>query len=210
MKRLSSTSALLVILIFAGASAATAQDRTTGGIKGKVRSDSGAAVAGVAILVRQEDREVAHGVTDRKGEFLIQGLKPGLYGLTFRKPGLTVGTIEHLEVRAGKTRELRDRLILMTDISAIALLRGSVFNEGGRSVPGVRVELSRVDATGASKKIDARVTGESGEFVFRLVPDAAKYRVTVKADGVEPAVKDVEIDGAAVYRVALTLSRSPK
>ena len=32
-----------------------------------------------------------------------------------------------------------------------------------------------------------------------------KDRVTVKIDGAEPAAKDVEVDGAAVYRIALTL-----
>lgn len=74
----------------------------------------------------------------------------------------------------------------------------------------MRVELARIVAENSIQKIDARVTGETGEFVFRLSPEAAKYRVTVKADKAEPVSKDIEIDSAAVYRVALTLKPSPK
>ena len=40
-------------------------------------------------------------------------------------------------------------------------------------------------------------------FDFLRMP--GKYRVSVKRDGAEPVSKDVEIDGAAVYRVALSL-----
>ena len=40
---------------------------------------------------------------------------------------------------------------------------------------------------------------------FGLSPEPGKYRVSVKTDGAEPVSKDVEIDGAAVYRVALSL-----
>jgi hypothetical protein len=54
------------------------------------------------------------------------------------------------------------------------------------------------------------VTGETGEFVFRLPPEAAKYRVTLKADGTEPASKDVEVESAVVYRIALTYKKNQK
>jgi hypothetical protein len=50
------------------------------------------------------------------------------------------------------------------------------------------------------------VTNEIGAFVFRLTPDAAKYRLTAKANGAEPVTRDIEIDGAAVYRVALSVT----
>ncbi|HYE66470.1 MAG TPA: carboxypeptidase-like regulatory domain-containing protein [Pyrinomonadaceae bacterium] len=192
------------------AAAYGAQDRATGSIKGKVRLESGSAAAGVNVIAQQGEREVKRAVTDRKGEFNIAGLAPGIYSLTFRKPGLSVGTVENIEVRAGKVRELRDRLYLSIDEGSLAFIRGSVFNPAGRSVPGVRVELARVEADGTAKKIDGRMTNETGSFVFRLVPDAAKYRITIKADGAEPAAKDVEVDGAAVYRIALTLTPALK
>jgi hypothetical protein len=80
-----------------------------------------------------------------------------------------------------------------------------VFTAEGRSVPNAKVELSRIFEDGTTKKIDGRITTETGSFKFRLSPDAAKYRVSVKPDGAEPVTKDVDIDGAAVYRVALNL-----
>ena len=185
-----------------------AQAKTTAAIKGKVRVEKGSP-AGVAVLLLQGEKEISRTVTSKKGDFVISRVLPGSYSIKFRKPGLSVGSIDGLEVRAGKTRALHD-LILGIDEGSIAFLRGSVFTESGRSVPGVRVELSRILAENSVQKIDARVTGETGEFVFRLSPETAKYRVTLKADGAEPISKDVEIDSAAVYRVSLTLKPVPK
>jgi len=202
-------SILLVAALLLTSLPGRAQDRSTGGIKGKVRVETGSP-EGVSVVVRQGDREVSRHLTDKGGSFLIQRLPPGIYGLTFRKPGLSVGTVESLEVKAGKTRSLGDRLILTIDEGSIAFLRGSVFNEGGRSVRGVRVELAKIQEDGSAKKIDSRVSNEIGSFVFRLKPEAAKYRVTAKPNGLEPVSRDVEVEGAAVYRVALTLTPSPK
>jgi hypothetical protein len=193
------------------ATAAFAQDSSKGGIKGKVRvADKNMAAAGVTVTVKQDEREVAHVVTDRKGEFSITGLQPGIYGLTFQKPGLSVGTLGNIQVKAGKMKSLPDRLILTSSESTIARLAGSVFNEAGRSIPNVRIELARVAADGSKgKRIDDRLTSESGQFVFRVSPDRATYRLTLKADGVEDQTKDVEVDGALVYRVAFTIQRPP-
>src|SRR5713226_2303085 len=181
-----------------------AQDNTTGAIKGKVRVEK-SSPAGVAVILRRGEREVTRTTTDKKGDFVIARVAPGVYGVTLRKPGLSVGSIEPVEVKAGKTRTLGDHLILSIDEGSIAFIRGSVFTEAGRSAPGVRVELARVLGDGSVKKLDARVTNETGQFVFRLTPDVATYRLTLKADGAQPASQDVEVDGAAVYRRALTL-----
>lgn len=191
-------------MLVLAAAQVVAQDKSTGGFKGKVRVEVGQP-AGVTVVVRQAEREVGRVVTDKNGEFAVKGLKPGLYGVTLRKPGLSVGTIENIEIKAGKTRSLGDRLILTIDEGSIAFIRGSVFDPAGRSAPNVRVELARIEADGSLKKIDGRVTNEIGSFVFRLTPDAAKYRVTIKARESEPVSKDVEVDGAAVYRIALTV-----
>jgi hypothetical protein len=135
-------------------------------------------------------------------------LRPGVYSVTLRKPGLSVGTIDDVEVKAGKPRSLGDHLILTIDEGSIAFIRGSVFSQDDRSAPNIRIELAKVEADGTVKKIDGRVTNEIGAFVFRLKPDAATYRVTAKPDGGAPVSKDVEIDGAAVYRVALSIKIS--
>jgi len=198
-----------VAIVLIAAIASFAQDKSLGAIKGKVRVETGTP-AGVTVIVRRGSTEVAHVSTDKNGEFLVSRLSPGVYGLTFRKAGWSIGTIEDVEVKAGKTRSLGDRLILTIDEGSIAFLSGSVFTAEGRSVPNAKGELSRVMEDGSVKKIDGRITTETGSFKFRLSPDPAKYRVSVKAGGVEPVTKDVEIDGAAVYRVALSLPAKPQ
>jgi len=198
-----------LLLVCFLAFSASAQDKSTGGIKGKVRVETGTP-AGVAVIVRQGDREVAQGLPDKKGEFVISRLVPGRYGVTFRKPGLSIGTIEDVEVKAGKTRSIGDNLVLGIDEGSIAFIRGSVFNQNGLSAPNVKIELAKLLDDGTTKKIDGRVTNETGSFVFRLLPELAKYRVSAKVSGSEPVSKDVEIDGAAVYRVALSIKSVSK
>ncbi|HYX30016.1 MAG TPA: carboxypeptidase-like regulatory domain-containing protein [Pyrinomonadaceae bacterium] len=185
-----------------------AQDKTTAAIKGKVGVERGSA-AGVAVILLQGDREVTRASTDKHGSFVISRIAPGTYSVKFRKPGLAVGTIDDVLLKAGQTRTFKD-LLLNIDEGSIAFIRGSVFSEDGHSVPGVRVDLVRVTSESAVQKLDSRVTGETGEFVFRLPPDAAKYRVTLKADGAEAVSKDIEVESAAVYRVALAYKKNPK
>src|SRR5687767_2568173 len=194
---------VLAIVLFA-AGIAVGQDKSLGAIKGKVRVETGTP-GGVTVLVRRGEVEVTRATTDKNGDFVVSRLTPGKYGLTFRKPGLSIGSMEDIEVKAGKTRSLGDRLILTIDEGSIAFLSGAVFNADGRSVANAKVELARILEDGTTKKIDGRVTTETGSFKFRLAPDPGKYRVSVKTDGAEPVSKDVEIDGAAVYRVALSL-----
>jgi len=199
----------LFAVTLAFAAVAVGQDKSLGAIKGKVRVETGSP-SGVTVVVRHGETEVTRSTTDKNGDFLVSRLKPGIYGVTFRKPGLSIGSLEDIEVKAGKTRSLGDRLILTIDEGSIAFLSGSVFGSTGRSVANVKVELLRILEDGNTKKIDSRVTTETGSFKFRLSPDPGKYRVSVKAEGVEPVTKDVEIDGAAVYRVALNLPAKPE
>lgn len=191
-----------ITLLAAGIS--VAQDKSLGSIKGKVRVETGTP-AGVSVVIRRGETEVTRVTTDKNGNFVVSRLTPGIYGLTFRKPGLSIGSMEEVEVKAGKTRSLGDRLILTIDEGSIAFLSGSVFSAAGRSVANAKVELSKILDDGTTKKIDGRMTTETGSFKFRLSPEPGKYRVSVKAEGAEPVSKDVEIDGAAVYRVALSL-----
>lgn len=203
--KLISAAAILLLLSIG----CLAQDKSTGALKGKVRVEKGSP-AGVAVILRQGEKEVTRVTSDKKGDFVIARVLPGIYGLTVRKPGLAVGSIENVEVKAGKTRSLGDHLVLAVDEGSIAFIRGSVFNEGGRSVPNVRVELARVIDEQSTEKLDSRITGETGEFVFRLSPDTAKYRLTVKTNGAQLDSRDVTVDGPAVYRVSLTFKPVPK
>jgi len=198
---------LILLPVLLGA-LVSAQDKHTGQVKGKVKVEKGSP-EGVSVILRQGEREVMRVSTDRKGNFLIARIPPGFYGLTFRKPGLAIESIEKLEVKAGKTRSLSD-LVLPIDEGSIAFIRGSVFNEAGRSVPNVRIELSRIVSDSQIQNLDARMTGETGEFVFRVPPDVARYRLTLKSDVAETVSKDVEVDGALVFRVALTFKPNRK
>src|SRR5439155_22964542 len=117
--------------------------------------------AGVAVVLLQGEREVARTTTDKKGEFTLLRVSPGTYSVKFRKPGLSVGTISEVAVRAGQTRSLGDQWYLTVAEGSIVFVRGSVFSEGGHSVPGVRVELAKVINEQSTQKLDSRVTGEN-------------------------------------------------
>ncbi|MCA1577634.1 MAG: carboxypeptidase-like regulatory domain-containing protein [Acidobacteria bacterium] len=195
---------LLLVIALGAAGVVGAQDKTLGAIKGKVRVETGTP-GGVTVVVRRGETEVTRTETQKNGDFMVSRLTPGVYGLTFRKPGLSIGTMEDVQVKPGKTRSLGDRLVLTIDEGSIAFLSGSVFTADDRSVPNAKVELLRILEDGTVKKIDGRITTETGSFKFRLSPEPAKYRVSVKTSGSEAVSKDVEIDGAAVYRVALSL-----
>lgn len=205
MNKLRITCALFVTLLLAAVGAAQKGARpTTGSVKGKVKVDAGHTAGGVRVTLQRGDEEVARTETDAKGNYELSNLAPGVYTMTFRKAGLKTAQHREVEVRAGKVRSLGDKVFLPVDEGAIAFVRGSVFDEGGRSVPGARVEIAVVSADGSARKVDGRVTNETGAFSFRLRPDAARYRVTAKANG-RGATRDVEVEGAMVYRVALSL-----
>jgi hypothetical protein len=157
----------LLVITLGAAGVAVAQDKTLGGIKGKVRVETGTP-AGVTVVVRRGETEVTRTETQKNGDFVVSRLTPGVYGLTFRKPGLSIGSMEDVEVKAGKTRSLGDRLVLTIDEGSIAFLSGSVFSADDRSVPNAKVELSQILEDGTVKKIDGRVTTETGSFKFRL------------------------------------------
>lgn len=212
--RITGLCVLLSLLAFgvnaaAASSAAAQKNKTTGSIKGKVKTESGDSAEGVRVTARQGEREVATASTDRKGQFEINGLASGRYDITFRKQGLSVAEVKDFEIVAGKSRSLSGNLVLPIDEGSLVFVKGSVFTEDGRSIRGARVELARVESDGRVKKIDGRVSNESGSFSFRLPVETARYRVTARMDGMTAVSKDVEVEGAAVYRVALALKPTP-
>ena len=207
MSKLRTIGTLLLMSLLAFGVAAQ-KNKTTGSIKGKVKTESGSA-EGVRVTARQGEREVATAATNSKGQFEIAGLAPGRYSIMFRKTGLSVAEIKDFEVVAGKARALGGDLVLPVDEGSLVFIKGSVFNEEGFSLRGVQVELARIEEGGATKKIDGRISTRSGDFAFRLPAQAGRYRVTAKMDGMASVSKDVEVEGAAVYRVALSLKPAP-
>ena len=200
--------ALLLAVVCAGEKEGKVAPDAPGGVRGKVRVDGSTTPAGVTGTVRRGDEEVARAQTDRKGQYEIGGLAPGTYSLTFRKEGLKTAELKPYEVRPGKVGSLGDRIYLDIDEGSVVFVKGTVFNAGGRSVAGARVELLLLAADGTERKIDGRVSSESGQFSFRLKPGQARYRVAAKLDGRSDS-KIVEVEGAMIYRVALSLKPAP-
>src|ERR1041384_3782479 len=107
--RFKKTLLVLAITLVAGG-IASGQDKTVGAIKGKVRVETGTP-GDVTVVVRRGETEVTRSTTNKNGDFLVSRLAPGIYGLTFRKAGLSIGTIEDVEVKGGKTSLLGAHLL---------------------------------------------------------------------------------------------------
>lgn len=60
-----------------------------GMFKGRVVDHTGAAVEGAAVTIKQNNKEVAHSVTDKSGSFAVANLKTGVYSIS---SGATEGT----------------------------------------------------------------------------------------------------------------------
>ena len=113
--------------------------------------------------------------------------------------------MEDIEVVAGKTRSLGDRLILTIDEGSIAFLSGSVFSADGRSVPNAKVELARIQEDGSAKE-DRRASHYRNWIVqVSLVAGAGEVSCKCEAEQWRARQQGRRVDGAAVYRVALSL-----
>jgi len=179
-----------------------AQD--TGGVKGKVRMTNGEGIAAATVTARQQGEDVKSTISDVKGNFVLENLKNGTYNLVFTKNGYSSGTMYNVEIKNKKISNLGERLILTIDQGTQVIIKGSVFAADGRSVGGAEIKIERVASDGSVKKLDSSRSSYSGEFTFKFSEGAAKYRVTASAKGAS-ASKEIEVDSAAIYRLALTL-----
>ena len=209
IKFLKRLSVALFLAIFGLAGASVAQD--TGGIKGKVRTPAGAGIPRASITARQNGNNVASASADSSGNFVMNGLKAGRYNVVFDAKGFSSGVLYNIEVKKKKTVDLGDRLILSTDQGTLVLVKGSVFFKEGTSISGAKVEVEKIGADGSVKKLGSDLTNVSGEFSFKQPEGPAKLRIRASYKGVE-GVKEIEVDAAAIYRLAITLdiSRSDK
>jgi hypothetical protein len=191
--------------------AADALGQNTGGIKGKVRTVAGKGIANASIKARRNGVDVAGATSDADGSFTLAGLESGRYNISFDARGYSSGVLHNVEVKKKKTVDLGDRLILTADRGSLVLLQGSIFFKEGTSVAGAKVELERVDPNGSVRRLGSGYTNVSGEFTFRQPEGPAKLRVRASYKGAE-AMKEIEVDSAAIYRLAITLdiSRSDK
>jgi hypothetical protein len=182
----------------------------SGGVKGKVRSNKGSGIPNATVTARQSGKDIKTAKADAKGSFQLTGLGSGVYTLVFDADGFQSGLLQGVEIKGG-VRDLGDRLILMPDQGTQVIIKGSVFYKEGTSLGGAKIEIERQNADGSWKKVTTLYTTIQGEFTFRQPQAAAKFRITAKYKGAE-ASKEVEVNTAAIYRLALTLdiSRSEK
>ena len=201
---------VLVILLLA-VSVSVALGQETGGVKGKVRTTKGEGIASVSVTARQNSEDVKSATSDNKGNFELEGLKAGLYNIVFSKNGYSSGLMYNVEVKQKKTNNLGDRLVLTIDQGTQVIIKGTVFDQDGRSVAGAKVEIEKILSDGSTKKIGSGFTSYGGaptargEFTFKFNEGAAKFRVTASVGGAS-ASKEVEVSNAAIYRLAITLN----
>lgn len=192
---------LFIALFVVSSISATAQ---IGGLKGKVRNAKGNGIASVTITARQNGKDVKTVKSDNKGNFIIQDLENGVYNLVFDSRGYSSSLLSNVEVKKNKLRELPDSLILSVDQGTLVIIKGSVFNQDGRSVTGAEVTIERLNSDGSVRKMGSLYTNVSGEFTFRQPEGAAKFRLTAKLKD-QTAIKELEVDSAAIYRLAINL-----
>jgi hypothetical protein len=197
----------VIFLLTVYCSLLTASAQSTGGVKGKVRTTNGNGIPNASVVARKDGADVKTVKADAKGNFVMDGLEPGRYNLVFDAPRYSSGVLYNVEVKKNKIIEPGDRLILTPDQGDLVIVKGSIFYKEGFSLPGAKVEIEEVSSDGTTRKLGNTLTNISGEFTFRRPVGAAKLRVKASFKGVA-GTKDIEVDSAAIYRVAITLDIS--
>jgi hypothetical protein len=149
----------------------------------------------------KEDKREAK--TDSKGDFELAGLPAGDYSFSFEKQGYKTFLTRKLAVVGGET--LKVSAELKREGEPFSLIRGAVLYGAGYSLPNASVTIERID--GGKKFKQEKVSGEGGQFVFRLKAEKAKYRITANARGFHPASTEIEIESDEVRNIALTLQQ---
>lgn len=195
---------MAVFLLTAYCLLLTAHAQSTGGAKGKIRNVKDEAIPGVSITARRDSKDIRTVTSGKKGEFTINGLEPGVYNFVFDAAGYASAIRYNIEVRGNKTVDLGDRLILRVDKGTLVIIQGSVFFKDGTSVTAAKVEVEKVNSDGTTRSYPAVYTNIYGEFNFRQPEGSAKYRFTAKYKD-KTASTDIEVEAAAVYRLAIRL-----
>lgn len=182
----------------------SASAQNTGGAKGKVRNLKDEGIANATISARQKGVDLKSAKTDAKGNFVLDGLEPGLYNLAFEARGYSAAVQYNVEIKKGKIRDLGDRLILMVDRGSRVIVKGSVFFKDGFIAAGAKVVVERLNGDGSVKKLGETGSDYQGEFNFSQREGTAKIRLTATyKEG--KAIKTIDVDSAMVYRTALNL-----
>lgn len=194
----------LIVTVVGVVMSASAFGQSTGGLKGKVRTQSGSGIAGATVIARQNGADLKTATANGKGEFVLDGLNSGVYNLVFDAKGYSSGVLYNVEVKKNKVNDLGERLILSRDQGSMVIVKGSIFFKDGTSVIGAKVDIERINSDGSVKKLGSGSTNISGEFTYRQTEGAAKLRITAyynKASG----SKEIDVSEPAIYRLAISL-----
>jgi hypothetical protein len=197
----------LLVILFVLSSAAFAQE--TGGARGKVRTSKGDFISGATVTARLKGEDVKSVKTDSTGSFTLDGLRSGIYNFVFEKNGYSASIKYNVEIKSGSIKDLGEKLVLIVDPGTQVIVKGSVFDKNGFGIYGAKIEIHRINGDGSTKKVGSGYTSESGEFTFRFAEASAKFRVIASAKGAK-GTKDIEVDSAAIYRLAITLDMEVK
>lgn len=89
-------------------------------------------------------------------------------------------------------------------IAPYALIKGSVFAESGLSLRGAKVMLRKA---GDKKPKWETLSGEGGEFAFRVPPGKSNYVVTSRMQGYEENSREVQIENDERVDISVVLKR---
>jgi hypothetical protein len=186
----------LVVLTLAVASVASAD--TKGSLVGRIVDERGKGIAGARVVAN--GAEDAEATTDEKGEFRLE-LAAGEYRLRFEADGYASSAfVDRVKIVSGKETKL-PRKVELPESDQQSVIRGSVFDEVGRSVAGAKVVLERVPGDdGAPVRSMKRETraDSTGMFAFRVPEGEARYRLTATADKRAPATATVDVFGGEI------------
>jgi hypothetical protein len=91
-----------------------------------------------------------------------------------------------------------------------AIVGGTVFRDPGFALAGAQVliEPEQEVVNGSKLKAQKAVSDARGEFAFRVAPISAKYRITVKAQGMVSQTKPAATNGGE-ERIDVTFTLQP-
>ena len=164
----------LVTLAIGAHAAIAAQQQDDVRIYGRVMTDSGAPLRGVAVTLTMPGAKTWTTATDDNGSFDVRGLPPGAYQLRLVKTGFLAPAL-YQAIPSLKNGEGRDvGAIVMRRAGAIA---GRVIDETGEPIVGVAVSANRVvfspPGSRSLQPIKTVATNDLGEYrLFGLEPGA--------------------------------------
>jgi hypothetical protein len=212
MKSMSKAGLMVGLAVALAGSTSVAQNResslrTTSGIDLLVVDPSGAAIPKAKVSIKDgRNGEIADGLTDRSGKFIISQFPSGAYQLTISLHGFqpyakTLDVLEHTVADLTVTLPIDPATVLHRGNSAFNL----VVNDGsGAVIPKARVSLTQI---ATRVEFEGR-TDESGVFHGADL-SSGQYTVRIERLGFLTVEVPTHLDPNETREMAITLRVSP-